>query len=269
MQVRSLGYRTDLIFPAFDGEITDRGGYRIVRTPSNPGFYWGNFLLFRDPPGPGDHTRWPELFIREIGAPPAVRHQTFGWDSISDAGGDTREFLERGFRVARSSVLTAESIQPPEKIPDRVVVRPLESDDDWREALELQVACREPEFTEAGYREFRARGIIRYRAMIRAGLGAWYGAFLAGRLVADLGVFHDHSVGRYQEVETHPEFRRRGIAGTLVRFAGRHALDAFNLQTLVIVAEAGEPPAHLYESVGFRQTEFQMGLEKWPEMGAT
>lgn len=57
MQVRSLGYRTDLIFPAFDGQITDRGDYLVVRTPSNPTFYWGNFLLFDRPPGDGDFER--------------------------------------------------------------------------------------------------------------------------------------------------------------------------------------------------------------------
>ena len=38
MEVKSLGYRTDLIFPAFDGEIIDRGAYLVVRTLSNPTF---------------------------------------------------------------------------------------------------------------------------------------------------------------------------------------------------------------------------------------
>jgi hypothetical protein len=46
MNVKSLGYRTDLIFPTFDGEIIDRGDYLVIRTPKNPTFYWGNFLLF-------------------------------------------------------------------------------------------------------------------------------------------------------------------------------------------------------------------------------
>ena len=57
MDVKSLGYKTDLIFPAFDGEIVDRGDYLVVRTPSNPYFYWGNFLLFPRPPAEGDYLR--------------------------------------------------------------------------------------------------------------------------------------------------------------------------------------------------------------------
>jgi hypothetical protein len=46
MNLKSLGYRTDLIFASFDGEITDRGDYLAIRSPTNPDFYWGNFLLF-------------------------------------------------------------------------------------------------------------------------------------------------------------------------------------------------------------------------------
>ena len=38
MNVKSLGYRTDLIFLAFDGEIIDRGPYLVLRTPTNPTF---------------------------------------------------------------------------------------------------------------------------------------------------------------------------------------------------------------------------------------
>src|SRR3990172_6867910 len=62
MNPRSLAWRTDLIFPRFDGEILDRGRYLVIRTPSNPTFYWGNFLLFDGPPAPGDDEPWPPLF---------------------------------------------------------------------------------------------------------------------------------------------------------------------------------------------------------------
>jgi len=80
MNVRSLGYRTDLIFPSFEGEILDRGDYLVVRTPLNPVFYWGNFLLFSEPPGEGDFDQWRRLFQREIGGPPQFKHLAFGWD---------------------------------------------------------------------------------------------------------------------------------------------------------------------------------------------
>ena len=62
MQLRSLGYRTDLIFARARGEVLERQGYLVVRDRSNPTFYWGNFLLFEEPPGDGDLLRWKELF---------------------------------------------------------------------------------------------------------------------------------------------------------------------------------------------------------------
>ncbi|MGB7537933.1 MAG: hypothetical protein WBM17_05305 [Anaerolineales bacterium] len=197
MDVKSLGYRTDLIFPGFDGEILDRGSYTVVRTPSNPTFYWGNFLLFEKPPAEGDYPRWTELFAREIGVPPPTRHMTFGWDTVRGEQGISAPFLENGFRPAKSTVLTARKLNPPAHPAADLVVRPLSSDDDWAQSVDNQVATREPEFTEQDCRLFRQRAMDRYRKMVARGLGDWYGGFLEGRLVADLGIFHDGGVGRY------------------------------------------------------------------------
>ena len=53
MEVKSLGCRTDLIFPKFDGIITDRGDYLVVRSPLNPTFYWGQLPALRPPSAAG------------------------------------------------------------------------------------------------------------------------------------------------------------------------------------------------------------------------
>ncbi len=263
MKVKSLGYRTDLIFPAFDGEIIDRGAYLVVRTPSNPTFYWGNFLLFEEPPAEGDYPRWMDLFAREIGIPPATKHMTFGWDTVRDEQGVDAPFLANGFRRTRSTVLTARALRPPAHPAMGLVVRPLETDDDWAQSVENQVVTREPEFSEAGHRIFRERAMDRYRRMAARGLGDWFGAFLGGKLVADLGIFHAGAVGRYQSVQTHPDFRRRGCAGTLVYEASRYAMGHYGLDTLVIVAETDSAAGRLYRSLGFAATEHQTGLERW------
>lgn len=267
MNLRSLAYRTDLIFPAFDGEILDRGSYLVVRTPSNPTFYWGNFLLFDRPPAPGDVERWPRIFAEEIGTPPAVRHQTYGWDSPEGDPGAAPAFVARGFRLLHSSVLTAASVTPPPHLAPEIVVRTLETNSDWREATENQIRCREEGHDEAGYRVFKEAEMRRYRSMARSGRGAWFGAFLDGALVADLGIFHDGGLGRFQAVETDPGHRRHGFAGTLVYQAARHALGSMGIETLVLVADAGAPPERLYRSVGFRVAEASVGLERWDSAG--
>jgi predicted GNAT family acetyltransferase len=137
---------------------------------------------------------------------------------------------------------------------------------DWGQAVDNQVVCREPEFDEHGYRAYKTQQMARYRKMAASGLGDWYGAFSGRQLVADLGLFHHEGVGRYQSVETHTDFRRRGIAGTLVYAAGCQAKADYDLHTLVIVAEQASSPARLYESLGFQLTEKQVGLEWWPNI---
>jgi hypothetical protein len=55
VDVASLGFQTDLMIRRLAGSvIVDRREYLVVRTPANPGFWWGNFLLFPAPSRPGE-----------------------------------------------------------------------------------------------------------------------------------------------------------------------------------------------------------------------
>jgi ribosomal protein S18 acetylase RimI-like enzyme len=81
-----------------------------------------------------------------------------------------------------------------------------------------------------------------------------------------LGLFRAEELGRYQSVQTHPDFRRRGIAGAMVYKAALFGLEHFNLETLVIVAEAGSPAERLYRSLGFEFAEYQLGVTKSDEL---
>jgi len=87
-------------------------------------------------------------------------------------------------------------------------------------------------------------------------------AMKLAQLVGDLGIFCDRELGRYQSVQTHPDFRKRGIAGNLVYQAGVYAYENHDVERLVIVAEADSPAQRLYHSIGFQFTEYQMGIWK-------
>lgn len=77
MQRRSLALATDLFIPRLGGaRVTERDGYEVVRTPEQPTFYYGNFLLFPAAPGPGDFERWTGCFRAEFADDPEVRHMT-------------------------------------------------------------------------------------------------------------------------------------------------------------------------------------------------
>ncbi len=263
MQIQSLGYRTELIFPGFDGEIINREDYLVVLTPTNPTYFWGNFLLFPQPPGPGDLERWKSIFAREISARFDVYHLAFAWDTVQGETGAIQPFLDEGFDLNQSIVLSAQQVRIPPKYNQEVKIRSLAEDWEWQQVLETQVLCRPPEHNLEGYRVFKEQQIARYRQMAAAGLGAWFGAFLGDQLVADLGLFGRDGIGRFQQVETHPDFRRRGICGALVYQVSRYGLDQMGLHTLVMSADEHYHAARIYETVGFEPRERQANVQWW------
>lgn len=267
LNIRSLAFLTDLSILAFDGHVVDRGSYYLAETPDNPDFFWGNLLLMRHPPQSGDLDLWISHFKKEFAHQPMVKHMTFGWDSPQGDTGDIEPFLKAGFEFEQSVILTAEQqdIVPPTKINSQVEIRPLETDQEWEVALTNQVACRRPEFGEERYYPFKKKQMLKYRRMSEAGLGHWYGAFFNNRLVADCGLFSFQSVGRYQSVATHPEFRRRGICGALIYNSARHLLSSGKANQLVMAADPNYHAARIYKSVGFNESEKQVGVYWWPK----
>lgn len=262
--LRSLGYRTELLVNGFENRIEDRGDYVFVQTPGNPGFFWGNLLIFRNPPTENDIEEWPKIFAREFAHEPKVQHCTLAWDSPDAERGAAQRFVDQGYRWEHSSVLTTKTIHAPPKVNSEAKVRPLVSDDDWRASYENQINSRPEYLEEKSFNAFKKRQMERYRRMSEAGLGHWYGAFLKNRLVADLGIYvSKDGLGRYQSVMTHPEFRRQGLAGTLVFKAGAHALEQ-GAKALVMIADENDHPMKIYQSCGFEPTEKMIGVYRFP-----
>lgn len=270
MEIKSLGFRSELIFLEFDGEVLDRGEYTVVRTLTNPGFYWGNLLIFDRAPVKGDYAKWVATFDREF-ADPRIKHKTFAWDSLASEIGDVAEFEANNFKLEKNAVLSAKAneIYRPQKYNSAIEIRQLKSgaepqaESDWYQNIELQTRTGEPHLTEAQWRDFSTQQSHRYREMIKAGRGAWFGAFLNNELVASLGLFHSNGVGRYQIVVTDENHRRQGIAATLVYEAAKYAFQNWNVQDLVMCADPDYFAIRIYESVGFKQTLTQHGVYWW------
>jgi ribosomal protein S18 acetylase RimI-like enzyme len=273
MRVRSLGYLTDLaIRQAEGGEVIDCGDHIVVRSDHNPGFWWGNFLLLAAAPAADDLDGWQSRFAAQL---PAARHRAFGIDVISARDVNQAVFTAAGFRPESSIVLTAGSVREPRRPNQQATYRHLAGDDDWRQAADLGRACYpgddpggdpggDPGALERD-QDFAALRTASRRRLTEAGDATWFGAFAAGRLVAQLGLVPAaDGLARYQDVETHPAFRRQGLAGTLVWRAARFALDELDASTLVIVADPGYHAIGIYESLGFRQAEDQIGFELAP-----
>jgi RimJ/RimL family protein N-acetyltransferase len=268
-RITSLGFRTDVALRVLEGaEVIDRGDYLVVRSPGQPDFWWGNFLLLAGWPGPGTGDRWLARFAAEF---PLARHVALGVDHAGEdsAGEDSAgvngatpaEFLAAGLEPQRDTVLTCAAVGPPPHPSAAAEIRRLESDADWQQSVDLALRC----FDHSEPRDYlEARTAARCR-VTRAGRGAWFGAFAGGRLLAQLGLF-DAGDGhaRYQHVETDPEARRRGLAGTLVWHAGRYGREVLGASTFVIVADPADVAIRVYRACGFADRQRQFGFERPP-----
>ena len=250
MRVQSLACQTDLNLTQFDGQIIDRGHYLVVVTPSNPTYFWGNYLLFDDPPSTRDFARWQSLFAAEIGNRPGIVHRAFGWDASDGRLGHAEPFLAAGFRLLQSTVLAANQVHQPPHYDPEIAVRPLSGETDWRHVGQ--------------YHDISPTRLARFRSQIEAGLGTWFGAFINDQPAADLGLFVKDGIGRFQEVETYPNFRRRGVCRSLVYRASRYAFDHVAAKKLVIVADEGSAAESVYQQVGFQAVERQVGIDDLP-----
>jgi predicted GNAT family acetyltransferase len=105
-----------------------------------------------------------------------------------------------------------------------------------------------------------------HRRLTEAGHGGWFGAFVDGRLVSQLGLFcASPGLARFQSVETDPALRRQGLAGSLLHYASRYGLDELGAKTLVMVADPNYFAIDLYRAVGFVATETQLQVERAPD----
>jgi RimJ/RimL family protein N-acetyltransferase len=238
-------------------ELTDRGDHLVVRTPDHPDYWWGNFLLIGGVPGPGQASHWLTRFAREF---PDARHVAIGLDTTGDAE-IPEDFAAAGLQADRATVLTAGRLRPPPHRSTDAEIRPLNTDDDWRQSVDLASRC----FDHGEPGDFLARRMAARRRLTQAGAGTWLGAFADGRLLAQLGLFDvGDGRARYQHVETDPAARRRGLAGTLLWTAARYGREVMGTRTFVIVADPADVAIRIYRACGFTARQSQLSLDRPP-----
>ncbi|TDD87964.1 GNAT family N-acetyltransferase [Actinomadura darangshiensis] len=253
MEVRSLAFRTDLLLRRLAGSvILDHPSHQVVRTPANPFFWWGNFVLVTP-------DALPDALGLFAAAFPDASHLAVGVDGTDGEAGHRAEWERHGIDVETDTVLTASFLRTPAH-PADASLRTL-TEDDWELAAHLRHACDESEPSEENT-AFQAAKLAEERRLCEAGDATWFGAFVDGQMRAGLGIVPDgQGLARYQHVETHPAFRRRGLASSLVHFAGTKAM-AEGARTLVMVADPDAEAIGIYRSLGFTKTEHQVRLQR-------
>ncbi len=258
MHVNSLGFRTDLALLTASGSLVeDRGTHLVVRSPDNPSYFWGNFVLLARPPVPGGEREVVGAFHTEF---PLADHVSIGIDSADLTDESRAAFEAAGLTVDVATVLTASSLQAPREV--EADVRALAGDEEWEARARLSQQLY-PQTSEQAFMTFARQKNTQERRLVDAGRGQRFGAFIEGRLVSTAGAFvTEEGIARFQSVETDTGHRRQGLAAAVVHAAGQHALDQLGVRTLVIVADTDGEAIGLYRRLGFTDSERQLMLEQ-------
>lgn len=245
MRVRSLVLTTELALASTRGTITDRGDYLVIATPDDPGYCYGNLLVLPAPPQVGEVGFWTRRFDAEL---PGMAHVTLWWDGTTGDAGAEDELAAAGFTVERALVMTADAIARREV---DYLVRELRADE-ITDQLAWQIADRHDE----PYHRFLQRRAAWQRQLVDRGVARFWGAFEGGRLVASLGLVELGTLGRFQDVQTLPEHRGRGLASALLHAAARAA----TVERVIVLAARGD----LYQRAGFRIIERTVSACRYP-----
>ena len=260
MRTRPPGWATDLAVLEHSGStLEEHEDHLVVRSPHNPGFHWGNCLFVTNPDTVDDAERWVTTF--EEAFPEAT------WVAI----GLTRmqhspdPWVAHGLDLEVDDVLTTRALPHRTRCPPGYSVRRL-AGDDWARSVARAVAdnARTGEQEPQSFQRFAELRAQSRRALSERGVGAWFGAFEGGTLVADLGIIRCGSTARYQDVGTDPDHRGRGLATHLLGVAARWSADA-GCDQWVIVTEATNPAGRVYRSVGFTPDSSSISAYRKPD----
>lgn len=270
LQSLSLGWQTDLIFPRFEGLVLERADCVVVRTPSNPLFYWGNCLILPQVPADADLAHWLQRFDEEVGCHTRESgHVAIGFDAAAPFE-PLQSWQAAGFQLFATSQLELQAHLPrplAAELPSayfRFAPLDLSQPRQLDAAVELQCDSDEGQHEPEHYRLHRQRQMQRYAAMQAAGLGHWFGIWRGTQLVADCGLFRDGRLGRFQHVGTHPEWRRRGLCTALVEQVSAYGFGSMGLDRIIMCADPQDVAIGIYESIGYQRRSHCWGAQRPP-----
>ena len=272
----SLGWQTDLILHRLDARLGEHADCLAVCTDSNPSYYWGNCLVLPAAPADDDLAHWLARFHALVAAGrPGVQHVAIGIDAPRQSRVLPR-WMAAGFHAEETTVL---ALQPGAL---RAPPRPARAD--WQlklidlgtesdALLNLQCLDSAP-FEASGYREFRRRQLQRHAQLAQLGLGAWFGLWCNGTLAAQCGLMRQAdrpgTLGRFQQVSTHPAWRRRGLCTALVHAVSEWGFSQWQLAQAVLCADPYAAAIGIYRSLGYQPVSELWQLQRYaPQDTAT
>jgi len=242
----SLGRQTDLAILELTGsQMETYGDHIVVKTPSNPNYHWGNFILVLDPAKINDSSFWVSRFEQEF--------PDKDWVALDlpEMPSDTLSWEKQGIVLEKLDVLSSDSTPNKAPLPSGYTTRTFQSSD-WEFLIRQEIAefAREYDYELEKLEAFVKETNAMRQRLCREENAAWFGAFKGDDLAASLGVIKCSKTARYQSVETQPDHRRRGLASHLLGIAATWS-EQKGCDKWVIVTEETNDAGRVYRRAGF------------------
>lgn len=253
------GARTDRFALPGWSTWTRRAGYWAVATPSNPNYWYGHRLILEAPPWLEGldvwRRRWQEAF-----APGAARPERMylSWESPSRRLDWVERAAAEGVELEQITIRAlGRTPKRPPAGPPGLVCRPIAGSAEWAAARAIDIAATDAEGPLGDFMKW-AHGV--QRRAVEAGGGVWWGAFLDGEMVGQLGLRRAGGLGRYQNVSVHPDAGGRKIAAHLLYASAVAFFADPTAEALYITAVTDGRPDRIYAMAGFEVASWSYEL---------
>ena len=223
-----LSWHTDIaVLVASGSAVEEHADHLVVRTPADPTYDWGNFVMVTDPATVDDAARWEAVFA-------SASPRRAPGDRAAGRAHRRRGLAGTGLEIEHEDVLVRDA--------------PLE-----RRRWPRGTSCGRCRATTTGSSPGHCGGM----SGVAWSTAATRCSSVPSPVTAGRRPGHPRlrgRVARYQDVMTEAPHRRRGLTSHLLGEASAWAA-ARGVHTWVILADAGEAPSRLYQKLGFRPAE--------------
>lgn len=261
MKIESLGLKTDIMISSLECEMHYEEQYAYMKTPKRGDYYWGNFLITQAQiNSQAELDALINVYKRHFDT--HGKFITIAFDNPMGDIGRLSIFKNNDFDIYTNLVmqLNKEDWKAKNDLNENYTFKVIKTKD---YIMDLVAVHHDPDWRYGpGQDEFLAG---KFEALIKLeenGVGQRYVLMDYDKIIADLGIYHQNRLARFNDVVTHKDYRNQGLCYTLVNKASEYIFNNSDVETLVMQADENYFAHKIYRKVGFEKTEKLISIEK-------
>lgn len=245
-------------------DITRCGEYTVFQSRRFPDFYGANGIYIQQNNGRA-LTDWEQIFDMYF-EQPLYEHKTFSF--LKD---EASVYLEEQALAAEYNVVQTLSFMQAAPHPwegEQPDIRRVQSEREWNNyrAMSHDTGREEAWYSPGGCD--RLFNKMRYQTEALDIHWLYIPGLHSDMIGAIMGVFLHNGMARLQDVMTHPECRRRGLANRLLRHVMGYAGGVLGAENIVVCADTDYFAIDFYRKVGFQSVGEIVELMKYAKRDA-